>query len=98
MINDMVLYFLAAQWWFLARKFPLMIGDMIPENDKHWENFLLLLTILNYLMAPVISSDNVAFLRLLIEQHHIGFKELYPDCSITPKFHYLVHYLEFISR
>ena len=71
---------------------------MIPENNQHWENYLLSLTILDYLMAPKTSLDNVAFLRVLIEQHHIGFKDLYPDCSITPTFHYLIHYPEFISR
>ena len=30
-INDLLLYSLAAQWWFLAGTFLLMIGDMIPE-------------------------------------------------------------------
>lgn len=88
----------AAQWWCLGRLFPLMMGHKIPLNEVHWENFLTLLTILDYLMAPVISLDDVAYLRFLIEQHHVGFKELYPSCSITPKFHFLVHYPEFISK
>ena len=75
-----------------------MFGDYVPENNPHWENFLILLTILNIVMAPVISMNLVAYLRLLIEQHHLEFKELYPDCSIIPKFHYIVHYPEFITR
>ena len=39
-INDLQLYSLAAQWWFLARTFPLMIGDMIPENNQQWESYV----------------------------------------------------------
>ena len=38
------------------------------------------------------------FLHLLIEQHHLDFKVLYHNCSITPKFHYMIHYPEYISR
>ena len=84
--------------WCLLRLSPLMFGDYVPENNPHWENFLILLTILNIVMAPVISMNLVAYLRLLIEQHHLEFKELYPDCSIIPKFHYIVHYPEIITR
>lgn len=90
--------YLAAQWWCLARLLPLMIGDKIPVDDCYWENYLTLLEILDYLMAPVISLDDIAYLGTIIEQHHIHFKALYPNCSITPKFHNLIHYTEFISR
>ena len=40
-INYLLLYSLAAQWWFLARTFLLMIRDMIPENDQQWESYVL---------------------------------------------------------
>ena len=49
--------------WTLVRLFPLIIGREVPEEDPHWENFLtLLITILDYLMAPIISQDDIAFL------------------------------------
>ena len=51
---------------------------------------------MDYLLAPVISPDEIAFLRLLIEQNHLDFKVLYPNCSITPKLHYMIHYPEYI--
>lgn len=99
-IHFMYMYciIVAAQWWCLAQLLPIMLGDKIPENDEHWENFLTLLDILDYLMAPVISSDEVAHLGTLIEHHHTQFSILYPNSSITPKFHYLTHYPEFIMR
>ena len=95
-VNDV--FRVAAQMWCLLRFLPLMVGHSVPIDDPHWENFLLLLTILDYVMAPVISLSNVALLRLLINQHHCDFKCLYPSCSITPMFHYIVHYPEFICR
>ena len=88
----------AIQMWVLMRYLPLMIGDKVPNNDPFWDNFLTLVTITDYLLAPVISQDEIAYIRFLIEQHHSEFKVLYPNCSITPKFHFMVHYPEFISR
>jgi hypothetical protein len=96
--NDHKLNQEAAQMWTLLRLLPLIIGREVPEEDPHWENFLILITILDYLMAPIISQDHIAFIRCLIDDHHIEFSKLYPNCSITPKFHYMVHYPEYISR
>ena len=84
--------------WCLARLVPLMIGHSIPISDHHWLNFLHLLTIIDYLFAPVISRNVTSHLRVLIEDHHLEFTKLYPSCPITPKFHYMVHYPEWIDR
>lgn len=88
----------ATQMWCLARLLPMMIGDKVPHDDEHWKNFTLLLTILDYVFAPVISTDCVAHLKELICEHHQAFKELYPTCSIIPKMHYMIHYPECIEK
>lgn len=75
-----------------------MFGDKVPESDKNWNNFVLLLSIMDYLMAPLISPNVIGYLRSLIEDHHVGFTELYPSSPITPKFHYMVHYPDWILR
>ena len=75
-----------------------MIGHRVPEDDEHWRNFLLLLRILDYMFAPVVSKDCVAYLKELISDHHGDFKVLYPGCSIIPKMHYMVHYPETIEK
>ena len=77
--------------WCLARLLPLMIGEKIREEDPHWENFLILLTIVDYCFAPIVCEDWAAFLRMLINDHHIEFRKLYPACHLTPKMHYMVH-------
>ena len=84
--------------WCLARLLPLMIGDRVSDDDEYWKNFLLLLDILDYVFAPVISTDCVAHLKVLICEHHQAFKELYPTCSIIPKMHYMIHYPECIEK
>ena len=75
-----------------------MIGEKISEDDDHWTNFLLLLTIMDYLFAPVLSPECTIYLKDLIDEHHSGWTELYPLCNITPKMHYMIHYPEFIER
>ena len=80
----------ASQMWCLARLLPMFVGEHI-EEDPHWENFLLMLTIVDYCCAPLVSEDWAAYLRMLISDHHKEFTSLYPF-RVTPKMHYMVHY------
>ena len=84
--------------WCLARLLPLMIGDSVPHNDPNWDNFLLLLKITDYVLAPVSSQGIAALLTNLIEDYLQSFIELYPECRIIPKQHYMIHMPQWISR
>lgn len=88
----------AAQIWCLARLLPLFIGECIEEGDPHWENFLLLLTIVDYCFAPLVSEDWAAYLRMIINIHHKEFIKRYPSCRVTPKMHYMIHYPEIMCK
>ena len=44
--------FIASQMWCLARYLPLLIGEHIPLGFPHWECFLQLLLITDYVFAP----------------------------------------------
>lgn len=77
--------------WLLGRLLPMMVGQHIPEGDEFWENYLLMLSITDLLLAPKITEDEVAYLQILISQHHTAFAELYPDASVIPKMHYMLH-------
>ena len=83
--------------WCLARLLPLMVGSKIPNDDPHWCNFLLMLTIVDYVFAPVLAPDRREYLKELIDDHHKSFIQLYPTCSVIPKMHYMIHYLEMIE-
>ena len=94
----MYISFIADEMWCLARLLPFMIGDLIPDDDEHWLNFLAVLTIIDYVFAPVISPDIVAFLHDKIRSHQETFQQLYPECSIIPKLHYMIHIPESILK
>ena len=66
----------ATQIWCLARLLPLMVGDKIDEADRNWKNLLLLLTIVDYTFAPVISASMIAYLKEMIHDHHTTFLEI----------------------
>ncbi len=84
--------------WCLARLLPLMIGLQVPEDDEHWTNFVLLLSIMDLIFAPILSRDCAPYIKELICEHHENFKVLYPTCPIIPKMHYMVHYPEAIDK
>lgn len=84
--------------WCFGRLLPLMIGERISQDNEYWCNFLLLLTIVDYLFAPVLSPDCTSYIKALIDDHHQAWLELYPSCNVTPKMHYMIHYPECIER
>ncbi len=73
--------------WLLGRLLPIMVGDKVPVGDDQWLNYLDLLTIVDLLLAPELSEDDIALLSELITDHHHEFAKLYPDASVTPKMH-----------
>ena len=76
----------------------LAYWTLLPVDDKSWQCFGLLLSILDICTSHSCSADTVAYLTTLIEEHYLLFKEVYPHASITPKMHFLVHYPEQILR
>ena len=84
--------------WCLARLLPVMIGELVPDHDRYWDNFLLMLTITDYIFAPITSDSIVPYIRDMIQEHHQEFRDLYPDASITSKMHYMVHLPEWMLK
>ena len=68
-----------------------MLKFKVPSGDEFWINYLDLLEIVDILTPPELTEDGVANLATLISDHHQQFKLLYPNASITPKMHYIVH-------
>ena len=82
---------IAMEAWNRALMLPLLIGDLVPEDNEYWQLFLLLLKITDFVLAPKCTTAIAAYLRQLIEEHHTTFRQLYPDRRLTPKMHYIVH-------
>ena len=51
---------------------------------------IVLITI-DYVFASRTNGNSVAYVRMLINDHHVMFTELYPECNVIPKMHYMVH-------
>jgi len=81
----------------LARILPLLIGDLIPQDNDHWDNFLCLLKIEEILFAPRTSTELAAYLAILVHEYLDEFGNLY-DRRKIPKQHYMVHYPRQIIR
>lgn len=77
--------------WCLGLHLPFLIGDYVPEDDDHWELLCILLQTMRIIFAPVVNIDQVAYLQVLIQKLLQTFRDLFPDCSIIPKMHYMVH-------
>ena len=95
--NNSLLH-IAIEMWTLARYLPVLIGSHVPTDDENWDNFIALLDITDYLVAPELTIDEAAFLKCLIQDHHTKFTNLYPDSSVIPKMHYLTHAPRLISK
>ena len=76
---------------------PLLIGDLIPVVDDHWENFLRLLKIEEIVFAPRTSTQLAAYLAVLVEEYLEEFKEIH-ERRLIPKHHNMVHYPSQIVR
>lgn len=75
----------------LGRLIPLLIAEDVPLDDEYWQTFLLLREIIDLILAPELLEEEIAYLKLLIEEHHCNLKRLYPSHSITPKIHFMIH-------
>ncbi|XP_032798525.2 uncharacterized protein LOC116935302 [Daphnia magna] len=86
----------ASQNWCLIRMFPLLVGDLIKEDNEYYIHFLQLLDILDILFSPKIALEQIVVLEDLIRQFVERFRELYPSVQPINKFHHMVHYPEVI--
>ncbi|XP_038569888.1 uncharacterized protein LOC119899416 [Micropterus salmoides] len=75
--NDLCLN--AIQSWCLLRNMPLLFGDLVQRDDKHWHLLLLLLQIVNIVFSPVLTEGMTIYLNFLIIEHSKKFflKEIF---------------------
>ena len=88
--------------WCLAKFLPLMVGGVVPNDDKHSFgnitlletrlNNITLLEIIDIVFSPAVSTDDLGVLEGIIDEYLHYFIQIYPGKSVIPKTHYLVHY------
>jgi len=90
----------AVQNWCFLRMLPLLIGDKIksPGESEVWQLILQLREIVELVCAQTISTGQVAYLRVLIDEYLYIRKQTFADHPLKPKHHYLNHYPELIVQ
>lgn len=71
--------------------FPLIIGDLVPNDDEVWLFFLNLLEIIDMLLSFQMPTSYVNLLTKSIKQHNTDYMRLFND-TLKPKHHFLIHY------
>ncbi|XP_064472066.1 uncharacterized protein LOC135386199 [Ornithodoros turicata] len=87
----------AAQKWCLFSLLSVRLGDIIEENDAHWEIYLKLKSVVQLVFAEEVPCDHVAHLADEIRYFLTSFATMYPG-KIIQKMHFLVHYPRLISE
>ncbi|XP_071820322.1 uncharacterized protein [Apostichopus japonicus] len=82
----------AIQTWCLLRLLPLMVGKHVPVGDNIWKLLQLIADVVELVVAPHTNVVLSEFLADLIESFLIYYFVLFPNDSMTPKFHYMIHY------
>jgi hypothetical protein len=74
------------------------MGKFIDRKNQNWKLFLSLREIVDVMFAPKVTVGLVEYMKFLIGDHHHELKRLYPDVSLLPKHHFMVHYATALLR
>lgn len=89
----------ATENWSLLRLLPILIGEKITDTDDPiWQLTVQLKELVELICAPKISHSQVALFSVLIVEYLETRKEMFPDCKLKPKHHYIVHYAALILK
>ena len=88
----------ASEMWRFLHLLPLFIGDFVPDECIHWQNYIAFLDVLDRLCAPSFCESELIILTAIINEFFKNYLELYPDQNLKPKAHFICHYPEMIRR
>ena len=87
------------QNWCLLRILPLIIGDKIKRPlDPVWQLCLQLREIVELVCSPHISTEQVAYIKVVADEYLEERKVTFSECKLRPKHHYMTHYAEMILK
>ncbi|KAL2076343.1 hypothetical protein ACEWY4_028044 [Coilia grayii] len=89
MSNDGKLRQSSGQMLVLLRILPFVLERL--EKNAYVQLIIKLIEIVQIVFAPVLSIATVCRLKQLIQDHLSDWKALFPDRSVTPKQHYMLH-------
>ncbi|XP_043478510.1 uncharacterized protein LOC122508910 [Leptopilina heterotoma] len=81
----------ASEAFCFIRNLGLLIGDLVPRANEHWDLFITLREIIDIVVSPIVDVDILNYLESLIAEYLGKLTSLFKDC-VKPKHHLLPHY------
>lgn len=76
---------------------PLMIGDLVPEDEEIWDFLILLIEIFDLCLLSTFIPEKILLLKEKISCHNAKYVALFND-TLKPKHHFLIHYKNIIEK
>ena len=96
-LQSLKLHMSASEMWTFCHLLPIIIGDLVPRDNKHWKLICLLIEIMDILLRVKFDEKLLNVLSQKIEQHHALYIKLFGK-TLKPKFHFLTHYPTAIKK
>lgn len=90
--------FSSSEMNIFVKNFRYFIGDLVLPDNSTWLLYLALLEIVEILSLHSITSRNVEKLEIIIPKYLHNLLELFPDFTLKPKHHFLLHYPDIIRK
>jgi hypothetical protein len=89
----------AAENWCLLRLFPLIVSKwVVNHKDNVWQFLLQLREIVEIVVSPKVTVDQVAYLKYQVEDYVSARFRLFSSVKLLPKHHFLVHYADLVIK
>lgn len=84
-----------AEMLLMMTIFPILLGDLIPEDDDYWKLLILLKQVTDKALQFKFAEGEVEELDRLVIEHHTYFVQELGQ-HLKPKHHHMLHYKEAI--
>ena len=88
----------AVQCWCFLRLLPLMVGSKVTVGDRVWDILTSIQDVVQVCTSPQVDPALCDFLADLIEMFLEKFFTEFPENSMKPKFHYIIHYPQLMMK
>lgn len=82
----------AVQIWSLLRFLPLVLHELVPTKNLYVTLLQHLCYLTSIVFSPCFTPGVLIFLEDFIADHLTMFKNAFPDVTLKPKHHFLIHY------
>ncbi|KAG5666043.1 hypothetical protein PVAND_017775, partial [Polypedilum vanderplanki] len=76
---------------------PLMIGHVVPEQNKYWKMIVTLIELLELTLQPEFLESSLRLLEEKIISYHSNYLKLIGG-NLRPKHHFITHYIQCIKQ